>query len=215
MSVEYVNSFLFDSPCTISLCGSTKSGKSTLLKKLIKYKDVLFKDKPTKVLYCYGIWDKNFDQMHDVEFVKGLPSDIDNLNSEFSRDASSHLLLIFDDLAHELVNSLNIQDLFIRGAHHSNISVIFTSHNLYYHGKYSRTINLNVMYRFLFNNSCDLLQVGIFGGRYGLRNALLFAMKDIDMALYAYIFIDLSPTNKSKIKIKTGIFPGDTTIGYY
>lgn len=215
MSVQDINSYVFDSPCTISLAGGTKSGKSTWIFQLIKNRDDLFKQKTTKVIYCYGIWDKNFESVSDVEFIKGIPSDIENINPEFSFDQSSHVLLILDDLVHDIVNNFDVQNLFTRGSHHSNVSVVFTSQNMYYQGRCGKTIRNNVMYWVVFNKSCDLLQLSTLGSRYGIKPALMYAIDDNQYTMYAYILIDLCPTNVSKIKVLTGIFPHELRIGYF
>lgn len=215
MSVQYINSYVFDSPCIIAVSGSTKTGKSTLIKKIIENRSVMFKQRVTKVLYCYGVWSKDFQNLPGVEFVKGLPADFEELNSVFSSDSDSHVLLIFDDLVHELFESLKAQNLFIGGSHHNNISIIFTMHNLYFQGRYGRTMKLNVSYWLIFNNSADLLQIRMMGDRYGIKIPLLFAMKEINSMLHGYILIDLSPTNVSSIKVKRDIFPSEVMIGYY
>ena len=67
----------FESPSTLIISGMTGSGKTTWLYKLLQCKDVIFKDPPNKIIYCYSIWTKLFDSMEkdlDMEFVQGAPN---------------------------------------------------------------------------------------------------------------------------------------------
>ena len=114
-----------------------------------------------------------------------------------------------------VVNNFDIQNLFTRGSHHSNVSVVFPSQNMYYQGRCGKTIRNKVMYWVVFNKSCDLLQLSTLGSRYGIKPALMYAIDDNQYTMYAYILIDLCPTNVSKIKVLTGIFPHELRIWYF
>lgn len=214
MEVEYISSFTFCSPCVIQIVGPSMTGKSTIVRKLIEYKDSLFEIRPTKVLYCYGVWDKKFDEMKNINFIKGIPNDLEHINSEYFQDSSNHLLIVFDDLMDEIVKSSEMERLFVRGVHHCNISVIYVSHNLYYQGRFSRTISLNLQYLILLRGNKDTRQLHLLGGRLGLKKEISYAMKDIESAKYSYILIDCHPKNEHYMKVITGIFPGDIKIGY-
>ena len=52
-----------------------------------------------------------------------------------------------------------IVNLFTRGFHHRNLSVIYIVQNLFHQGKGSRSISLNSHYLVLFKNPRDKLQI--------------------------------------------------------
>ncbi|GFX28842.1 uncharacterized protein TNCV_4250811 [Trichonephila clavipes] len=53
----------------------------------------LMKPFPPKIIWCYGIYQKLFEKMSDIEFHEGIPSDVENITSA---------LIIIDDLMNEV-----------------------------------------------------------------------------------------------------------------
>jgi len=68
----------------------------------------------------------------------GMPQDFENAHGETC-------LIILDDLLNE-VYSKDVCDLFIKGSHHRNISVILITQNLFHQGRFCRDISLNAKY---------------------------------------------------------------------
>ena len=66
---------LFQDPCTILLAGSTGSGKTHFVSRLL-YED-MFENVPKCIHYCYGAYQKKFDEMsskcQNIQFHHGLP----------------------------------------------------------------------------------------------------------------------------------------------
>ena len=73
----------------------------------------LFNPVPTKVIYCYGEYQKEFDDMRNIDFVEGFPSDLDEMTK--GHDQS---LIVLDDLMSECSKDQSVSDLFTRGSHH-------------------------------------------------------------------------------------------------
>jgi len=65
-------------------------------------------------------------------------------------------LLVLDDLMSEADE--RIQNMFTRGSHHKNISIIFMVQNFFSKNKYMHTICLNAQYIVLFKNPRDASQ---------------------------------------------------------
>ena len=84
-----------------------------------------------------------------IESVKGIPANIED--EHFLKPAIRNLIVI-DDLMSETSNDKRICDLFTKGSHHHNLSVICLVQNLYYQEKESRTMSLYSQYLVLFNN---------------------------------------------------------------
>ena len=78
---------------------------------------------PGRIVYLYKRWQPLYDQMRDecpnIEFIKGIPSDLDN-DSFFDIEVTN--LILIDDLMHR--QNEMIADLFTEGSHHRNLSVI-------------------------------------------------------------------------------------------
>ena len=66
---------------------------------------------------------------------------------------------MFDDLMTEAKCDQRTADLFTKGSHHRNISVVYLTQNLFPQGKACRDIILNTQYMVLFNNPIDRQQV--------------------------------------------------------
>ena len=62
--------------------------------------------------------------------------------------------MIIDDLLND-VYSKQVCDLFTKGSHHRNISVILNTQNFFHQGRYCRDISLNAKYLVLLKNVRD------------------------------------------------------------
>ena len=86
------------------------------------------------------------DSIPNISFFQGLPQrcDIEKFAEAGKR------LLVFDDLYYEVISSKDLSDLTIMLCHHLIISCIFTSHNIFTSGKFSKTNATNLHYILLF-----------------------------------------------------------------
>ncbi|CAH3113803.1 unnamed protein product, partial [Porites lobata] len=81
--------------------------------------------------------------MPNIEFVKGIPTALEQ-DSYF--DVNKRNLIVFDDQMIDASKDKRIVNLFTRGSHHRNLSVIYIVQNLFHQGKGSRSISLNSHY---------------------------------------------------------------------
>ena len=196
----------FIAPATIVLSGTTSSGKSTWIYRFLK--ENMFDVKPEKIYYCYGVYQKAFERMKDVEYVHGLPESFDKFQGP------CHNLIIIDDLQDEVANSKAVEQLFTRDSHHRNLSVVYINQNLFYQGKNSRTIALNTHYTILFRNPRANSQLRILRSQTGLKH-LEEAYADVmKHNQFGYLLIDLSPFSKTEFKLRTRIFPKEDLVIY-
>ena len=207
--------FPFIGPCTISLTGQTGSGKTHFIKRLLQNKGDMFKPEPSEVLYCYGVYQKAFEEMEKempfLSFHKGLPNaqeidDFANLNA--------NKMIVCDDLMEQMVKSSEIEALFTRNSHHKNLTVVYINQNLYCPGKHSRTINLNTHYLILMRNPRDVSTMSTLGRQLGIGGALCEAYKDVHKKPFSYLVLDMSPYGEDQYKLRTNIFKGEDTIIY-
>ena len=196
----------FQSPCTIVISSATGCGKSFFLRKMLDQN--LFETPPTRVIYCYGIYQDAFHNMTDVEFVHGLPASFDNFGSD------GHTVICIDDLACEASKNKVVENLFTRISHHNNITPILLTQNLFYQGKHMRTIALNTHYTILLKNPRSSSQTRTLQSQTGLKN-LVEAYNDATKEKFGYLIIDLHPRSSEEHRLRTHIFEGEYPIIYH
>lgn len=95
-----------------------------------------------------------------IEFVKGIPHDFDE---DWFFDPKINNMIVIDHQMTETSNNKRIINLFTKGSHDRNLSVIFLTQNLYFQGKILRTLSLNAAHFILFKNPRDKLQMMTLG----------------------------------------------------
>ena len=202
--------FVFQSPTTMILSGTTGSGKTTWLKKLLEERHKMFSKTPTRILYYYGVWQPMFSDMEawGVEFIKGIPPEnIENLTGQ-------PMIVVIDDLQEQATKSDQVEELFTKGSHHKNMTVIYLTQNLFRQGKNARNITLNAHYLILFKNPRDVGQIGNLGRQLGCSNFLKKAFEDATDESYGYLVVDLNPHSEAQYRYRTHIWPGQDTMIY-
>lgn len=118
-------------------------------------------------------------------------------------------LLIIDDLMRE-TNS-DVVDLFTKGSHHFNISVIYVTQNIFNQGKGRRTISLNAHYIVAFKNPRDRVQIQTLARQVCPDNSRYIqdAYKDATSIPFGYLLFDLKQSTPELWRYRTNIFPDD------
>ena len=204
-----VNKMELQHPFTCMIAGPSGCGKTSLTKAIIQHQ--LIEPKPNKILWLYAEDQPMYKSMKGVEFIQGIP---DDLETRF--DAHYNNLLIIDDLMTRCQNDDRLTRLFSVGSHHRNLSIIFIVHNLFSQGKEMRTLSLNTHYIVLFKNPRDRLQISVLARQMYAHNArfLIEAYHDATQEAYGYLMMDLKPTTKDILRVRTGILPGDRQLVY-
>ena len=198
------------------LSGCTQSGKTTWIKHLLLNLAQMFPDEPPKtVLYCYAIFQPMFTEMQgmdiNIEFHEGVPSEA-TIDS-FRENKMDHCLIILDDLMETMCDSKTIEEVFTKGSHHKNITVIYVNQNLFCQGKSSRGITRNAHYVILFE-CADFLQIEIFGRQMRFKKGMMEAYIDAISDHYGYLIVDRFPRGNRLYQFRTKVFPGEDTIVY-
>ena len=207
----------FQSPTSIFIVGPSNSGKSVLVQHILENASGMFLKPPTKILFCYGVWQKIYNEMEakisNIQFHKGFPNTEEMENWSATEE---HKLLVLDDLMVDLADSGDIVHMLCVGSHHHNITVIHILQNLFQKGKAMRTASLNCHYFILFRNYRDQLQVQTFGKQVfpGLLKYFMSAYMSATAARYGYLVVDLNPHTDKTYQLRTLILPGQSTIVY-
>lgn len=140
-----------------------------------------------------------------IEFHEGLPDP-----DAYSHDNECKKLIIIDDLMRESSNGI-IVDLFTKGSHHKNISVMFLTQNIFHQGSGQRDISLNANYIVVFKNPRDRAQIQHLARQVFPENPkfLVEAYHDASARPHGYLLLDLKQSTPDDYRFRTGIFPDD------
>ena len=192
-------------PFSMTIAGPSGAGKTHLVKRILE-SDII-SPAPQKVVWCYA---ENqpllFKEMERAGLVDKFEEGLDFENHV---DGITPTLLIIDDLQDETSSDSQIANLFKRGCHHRNLSVMFLVQNLFFQGKKSIDIRRNATYVVVFKNPQDKMQIHRFA-----QNAFPGKVERI-MQLYdtlgphGYLLFDFTQEADDDIRIRTGITKGE------
>lgn len=199
-------------PFTMIVSGPTGSGKTYWIKKLINNADKYCLPAPTKIHYFYGEYQPIFSSMQNVNFIQGLP---ENLMQKF--DGIEPEWIIIDDLMIEAGNSKLISEMFTKGSHHRNLSVILILQNFFSRGKEMRNITLNAQYLVLFKNPRDQTIVTNIARQMlpGKTKKLQAIYEDATRKPFSYLFLDLKPDTPMETRFLTNVVDEEDYITAY
>lgn len=196
--VDNENYFKFLHPFTCIVAGPTSSGKTVLVESLIKnHKFTFYKFKPQpKVLWCHGQMQDRYNTPSMIQYHEGL-----------IEDPSGYDLIVIDDLMNELGGDNKLLNLFTKGSHHMNISVIFIVQNIFHQAKNMRGISLNCQYLIIMKNPRDKSQFHFLARQiYPTKSKkLICAYEDATKDPFSYLKIDLTPTTPENLRVQTNI----------
>jgi GTPase SAR1 family protein len=197
--------FQFKHPFTCLVSGPTGSGKTILVRRILKnFKTLIhnLNEPIIKVIWSYGQWQPLINiPISDnviIKYVNAIPSD--NLINEFKPN-----IIVFDDMMNEIDKKM--ENYFIKKGHHLNISVLFLVQNLFF--KSLRTISLNSHYIIIMKNPRDGAQIMSLSKQIFPNSPKLLteAYYDSTRHPYGYVLIDLTPDTPEAIRLRTRITP--------
>ena len=193
----------FKHPFTCVVAGPTGCGKTYFVKQLIANIHTHFKPVPERIVWCYGEWQSFYTELPQVEFIEGLTFDI---------KGDRPTLLIIDDLMQE--TDERVTQLFTKGSHHRDTSVVYLVQNLFGKNKHHRTISLNAQYIVVFKNPRDGAQImhlakQIYPGHVKyVQEAFLDATREP----YGYLLVDLKQDTPEHLRLRTDVLKPHQTV---
>ncbi len=189
-------------PFTAIVSGPTQCGKTTFIGKLIRHRHVMIEPKVERVMYSYEKFQPAFHDMKGVKFIKS--------GADYELDPAIPTLLIVDD---QMESAKDIGRLFSVDSHHTNTSVIFVTHNLFYQSKQFRTAALNAKYLVLFKSPRGGAQIRHLARQVhgGGKEAQLMerAYAAATREAHSYLFIDLQPNADQAMRLRGKILPDE------
>ena len=122
--------------------------------------------------------------------------------------------LIIDDLLGKEDTSL-VRDIFIKGSHHNNISVIFVTQNLFLPHKDYRTLSLNAHYLVIFKNPRDMSQINALARQaFASKPTFLTAVYNRETSdRHSYLLLDFKQSTPELMRVRDSITtPWKTTV---
>ena len=212
MSQEKCQRFQLVHPFTCMVAGMTGSGKTVWVQSLLQQAQTVIDQPPERIIWCYSQWQNAYTQLlmmiPTIEFVKGIPESLEN---DSYLDVNIRNLIVIDDQMIEAGKDNRIVNLFTKGSHHRNLSVIYIVQNLFHQGKGNRSISLNSHYLVLFKNPRDKLQILTLAKQMYPSETAWF-IKEYEEAVrrpYGYLFVDLRPTTPERCRLRTNVLPGE------
>ena len=198
------------------ICGASQSGKSFFLPSMLRNLEYLFSSIPTKIIHAYGVYQKEFAEISEtvpnIQFVEGFPNDLYDMTDAHD---SSIIMVILDDLMSQCSNDQRVVDLFTRGSHHREITVLFRilTQNLFWPGKLSRTLSLDAHYMLMFRNPRDSLGITTLARQMYPKNVdyLLESYNDATKRPDGYLLLDLHQLTPADMRLRTNILPNERT----
>ena len=200
-------------PSNIIVSGPTGSGKTQFVSRILKTRNI--DPFPTRILYLYSEWQQEYDNLleslPEITFQRGFP---DKLMDLFV--PSQNNLLILDDQMIKAGDTKELADLFTKGSHHRNLTIIYIVQNLFDKAKSMRTASLNSQYIILFKSPRDKSIIQHLGTQMFPKNTkfLVDAFEDATKVPYGYLLIDLRQDTPEEMRIRTNIFPSEQEAAY-
>lgn len=194
-------------PFTCIVSAPTKSGKTEFVKRMVLNVKEMIDQPPEKIYWSYSEWQLSYEDLKQrdprVKFIEGIP----NLD-ELKANKAHPQLLVLDDQMQEMKNDKRLVELFTRGCHHWNLSVIHIVQNAFFSGL--RTSRINAQYLVLMKNPADRLQVRTLCQQLFLGSKhFIEAYEDATNKPYGYLLVDLAQTTPEQLQLRTNIFPDD------
>ena len=202
-------------PFTCMVSGPTGSGKTKWVEQLLMDAQQMIAPPPDRIIWCYGQWQPIYDKLLSavpgIEFYKGIPVQIDS--STFF-DKTVNNIFVLDDMMTEVRDDPRISNLFSKGSHHLNLSVVYIVQNIFNQGKMARNISLNTQYLVLFKSPRDKQQIMVLARQLYPRRTdnFLNTYEEATKRYYGYLFIDLKPYTPDDQRLKTNILPQEATL---
>lgn len=200
----------FIHPFTMIIAGPSSCGKTTFVSNLIRQSKKLLHPNISKILWCSPestSLPKNLNFLN-IDFYKSIPETIENEDNE-------NLLLVLDDLMIDVYNK-QVCELFTKGSHHRNLSIILLIQNIFHQGKFCRDISLNAKYIVLFKNPRDMSQILPLARQIFPQNVREFVKvyNEVTLPAHGYIVLDLTQNGNNLFRIRSNIFEKNFCVTY-
>lgn len=199
------------------MVGPSQSGKSNILFQLTLEMPKLVDSKIEHYMLCYAVMtdlhSKLQDSLPNLENIQGLPSP-DVLKLFLSRPGLK--MIIIEDLVQDMVQSRDINNLFMVHSHHARTICAFSTQNLFLSGPFARSISSNCHLFFLCNtirnfNTIRTFATQLTGNTKDFKSFMNIWSEQVRPHSYQYLLVDCSPGTLHDLRLSTDIFSNKVT----
>jgi len=200
----------FKHPFTCIVAGPSGSGKKSFVIKLLKNLKSLCTESLFEggIILCYSeetaVPRQQLKKLGiNISYQVGLPDSYGNARVEPS-------LIILDDLLNEAYGR-NVCDLFTKGSHHRNISVVLLTQNIIHQSTHCRDISLNAKYLVLVKNVRDKNQFTFLARQvYPEQSQSLHkSFRDATERPHGYFILDFAQDTDYRLRFRINVFPDE------
>jgi len=189
--------------------GPTGTDKSSFTLRLLQHLDSLCTEPNFTggIKSCYSekpaVPRRELASLHKDSFHEGV-------HQNFGNNHGKPCLIILDDLLNE-VYSKDVCDLFTKGSHHRNISLILITQNLFHQGRFCRDISLNAKYSVAIKNVRDKSQFQYLARQVHPEDSdsLYKAYLDATERPHGYLILDFAQDTDDRLRYRTNVFPDE------
>lgn len=183
----------FYAPFNMVVAGPSQVGKTTFVQSLLSkpYGCGSIIPHIDRIKYVYGeeAPNINVDSGTRIDWCKGWSSQV----MEDMHPANNNLIVL-DDVANDCKDDPTLSNMFTRGGHHRNISIILLTQNYFFSGRTAIDIRRNTHYLVLFACKQDKGPVATFAQRLfptGWKN-FLSAYNDATSIPHGHLLVDMT-----------------------
>ena len=197
-----------------------QSGKSTFIKKLLKWRHLLFDENPGIVIYVYASRTPDIDEMLGKglinKAVNHLPEEYQSFKKLLEPYVNEGILLVIDDGLSQLENYL--PEVFEEYTSKHKTTVLFVSQATFLDSANFRRLSDNSHYIICTPNKRNFLKIRNLAmqarpcNHQFVINAYMDATKpklSIEGVSYGYFILDFSVSSPEALAFKTSIFPNE------
>jgi len=200
----------FKHPFTCIVSGPSGSGKSSFTLCLVQHLDSLCTEPNFSgmIIWCYS--EKSAVLRQKLAAIHKNVSFHEGVSQNFGDGHGRPCLIILDDLLNELY-SKDVCDLFMKGSHHTNISVILITQNLFHQGLFFRDISLNAKHSVALNNVKDKSQFQYFARQVHPEDSdsLYKSYLEAIERPHCYLILDFAQDTDDRLRYRTNVFPDE------
>jgi hypothetical protein len=200
----------FKHPFTFIISGPTASGKSTSCVQFLQNLDILCTepDFPGGIEWCYS--ERSAVPSSKLKKINKKFQVHEGVPENFENPQGRPCLFILDDLLNEVYSRV-VCELFTKGNHHRNLSVILITQNVFHQAPHCRDISLNAKYLVALKNVRDGNQF-FYLARQVLPEAsasLCAVYKEATRNAHGYLILDFAQDKDDRLRFRTNVFPSE------
>lgn len=203
-------------PFTLLIASPSKSGKSTLIAKILRQSPTYFTQPPSAVYYFYNVWNPAFADLEKTQvvtqFIKGICSK-DWLEEKCM--GTPNITVVLDDQAANL--SKEVAEVFTVGSHHYEVNFILLAQNLFTKNKYFREASLNTTYIILGKNPRDQSSIRFLAQQMlpGRSKELVDAYQLATKEAYSHLLLDFNQETPEHLRLRSNVLSEKQPMSVY